>query len=50
MKDIGQWGPPIQRAYADMGILGDADVDAVAMRQDDERVALEFDTQTRRDH
>jgi hypothetical protein len=44
MKDIGLWGPRIRKAYADMGILGFADVDAEAMRADDERVALEFDT------
>ena len=48
MKDIGLWGPRIRKAYADMGILGFADVDAEAMRAEDERVALEFDTRAGR--
>lgn len=43
IKDIGLWGPKIRRAYANMGILGFADVDSEAMSRDDERVAQEFD-------
>jgi hypothetical protein len=43
IKDIGLWGPKIQRAYANMGILGFADVDTEAMSAEDERVAAEFD-------
>src|SRR4029450_2268123 len=43
IKDIGLWGPKIRRAYANMGILGYADVDTEALSRDDERVALEFD-------
>jgi hypothetical protein len=43
IKDIGLWGPKIRRAYANMGILGFADVDGEALARDDERVALEFD-------
>ena len=43
IKDIGLWGPKIRRAYANMGILGYADVDMEALSRDDERVALEFD-------
>jgi len=43
IKTIGLWGPRIQKAYADMGILGFADVDAEALQADDERVAEEFD-------
>jgi hypothetical protein len=43
IKAIGLWGPRIQKAYADMGILGFADVDAEALQAEDERVAEEFD-------
>jgi hypothetical protein len=43
IKDIGLWGPKIRRAYANMGILGFADVDAQALAENDERVAAEFD-------
>ncbi|MEV7288771.1 ferritin-like domain-containing protein [Streptomyces sp. NPDC093252] len=37
VKDIGLWGPRLQQAYVDMGVLelGDADLDAL-MRQDEE--------------
>jgi hypothetical protein len=44
MKEIGLWGPKIRRAYANMGIIGFADVDFEQMANDDERVATEFDT------
>jgi hypothetical protein len=43
MKEIGLWGPRIQRAYADMGVLGFADVDFDALSAHDERVGDEFD-------
>jgi hypothetical protein len=43
IKAIGLWGPRIKDAYAKMGILGFADVDAEALQRDDERVAEEFD-------
>jgi hypothetical protein len=43
VKDIGLWGPKIQKAYAEMGILGYAEVDAEALQKEDERVAEEFD-------
>src|SRR5689334_5174140 len=43
IKDIGLWGPKIRRAYANMGILGFADIDAEALSREDERVAREFD-------
>jgi hypothetical protein len=43
IKDIGLWGPKIRRAYANMGILGFADVDSEAIMKDDERVAADFD-------
>jgi hypothetical protein len=43
IKEIGLWGPRVRKAYADMGILGYADVDVEAMAHDDERIAAEFD-------
>jgi hypothetical protein len=48
IKDIGLWGPKIRRAYANMGIIGFADVDSEALMRDDERVAEEFDARRRR--
>jgi P-aminobenzoate N-oxygenase AurF len=47
IKDIGLWGPKIRRAYANMGILGFADIDGEALSRDDERVAQEFDARRR---
>ena len=44
IKDIGLWGPKIRRAYANMGILGFADIDTEELGRHDERVAEEFDT------
>ncbi len=43
MKDIGLWGDKIRRAYANMGILGFADVDLEAMGKEDERIAEQMD-------
>jgi hypothetical protein len=43
IKDIGLWGSKIRRAYANMGVLGFADVDAEGLMRNDERVAEEFD-------
>ena len=43
IKDIGLWGPRIQKAYADMGILGFADADVDALGERDEEIALDFD-------
>jgi para-aminobenzoate N-oxygenase AurF len=43
MKDIGLWGPKIKRAYANMAIIGFADVDIGALSAEDERVAEELD-------
>ena len=43
MKDIGLWGPKIRRAYANMGIIGFADIDSEELSRNDERVAAEFD-------
>jgi hypothetical protein len=43
IKEIGLWGPRVQKAYADMGILGFANADIEALGQHDEEVAQEFD-------
>jgi hypothetical protein len=43
IKEIGLWGPRIRKAYADMGILGFADVDGEALAREDERIAERFD-------
>jgi len=43
MKEIGLWGPRIQKAYADMGVLGFADVDVEAIAANDESVGERFD-------
>jgi hypothetical protein len=43
IKDIGLWGPRIQKAYADMDILGFADGDVEALGRRDEEIAAEMD-------
>ena len=43
IKDIGLWGPRVQKAYGDMGILGFASGDVEALGAHDETVAAEFD-------
>src|SRR5262249_8083448 len=47
IKDIGLWGPRVQKAYADMGIIGFADGDLDAFAQRDEDVAMELDQRRR---
>ena len=41
VKDIGLWGPKVQQAYLDMGVLemGDADLDAL-MKHDEDTAEL----------
>jgi hypothetical protein len=41
------WGARVQKAYADMGVLDFASVDAEALLDNDARVALEFDARPR---
>jgi hypothetical protein len=43
IKEIGLWGPRVQKAYADMGILGFADADLDAIAAHDEEVAQGLD-------
>ena len=43
IKDIGLWGPRIRKAYADMGVISYAEVDAEGLLARDEQVAADFD-------
>jgi len=43
VKQIGLWGPKVQKAYKDMGVIGFADLDVDALSAADEVVADEFD-------
>jgi hypothetical protein len=47
VKDIGLWGPQVQEAFAAMGAIEFASVDAGALLENDARVAEDFDTRTR---
>jgi hypothetical protein len=47
VKDIGLWGPQVQEAFAAMGAIEFAAVDAGALLENDARVADEFDTRMR---
>jgi P-aminobenzoate N-oxygenase AurF len=49
LRDIGLWGPRIQNAFADMGVLDFADTDLDVVMAEDERTAEEIDA-TRREH
>ena len=46
VKDIGLWGPQVQEAFAAMGAIEFAAVDAAALLENDARVAEEFDART----
>ena len=43
LKDIGLWGDKIQKAFADMGVLGFADSDIDAAMAEDEEAAEALD-------
>ena len=45
VKDIGLWGPTVQKAYADMGVLEMAGVDLAALMRQDEDVAEQLDAE-----
>jgi hypothetical protein len=47
VKDIGLWGEKVQQAFAAMGAIQFAEVDAGALLAEDARVAEEFDAKTR---
>ena len=39
VKDIGLWGPKVQRAYVDLGVIDAAASDLEALMRDDEETA-----------
>jgi hypothetical protein len=43
VRDIGLWGPKVQRAYADLGVLDAAKTDLEALMRDDEEIAEQVD-------
>ena len=43
VKDIGLWGPKVQQAYADLGVLDAANTDLESLMADDERIAEDVD-------
>jgi hypothetical protein len=43
LRDIGLWGPRIQKAFTDMGVISFADADLDAAMAEDEQVADELD-------
>ena len=44
VKDIGLWGPKVQRAYEDMGVLQFKDADPDSLSAQDEQLARTLDT------
>jgi hypothetical protein len=44
VKDIGLWGPKIQKAYADMGVIQFQDMDPDSLSAEDEALARKLDT------
>ena len=47
VKDIGLWGPKVQKAYADMGVAGYASTDLTALMKSDEDIAEKIDQEKR---
>jgi len=45
VKDIGLWGPKVQKAYADLGVLDMAGVDLNALMKQDEDIAEQVDAE-----
>jgi len=43
LKDIGLWGPRVQRAFVDMGVMQFADADLDAEIANDEQAARDLD-------
>jgi hypothetical protein len=43
VKDIGLWGPKVQHAYADLGVLDAAKTDLEALMRDDEDIAARME-------
>jgi len=47
VKDIGLWGPRVQKAFLEMGAMEFASVNAEALLENDNKVADEFDAKMR---
>jgi hypothetical protein len=45
VKDIGLWGPKVQRAYTDLGVIDAADSDLEALMRSDEEIAERVDAE-----
>jgi hypothetical protein len=45
LKDIGLWGPRIQEAFIDMGVMQFAEADLDAEMANDEQAARDLDAQ-----
>ena len=43
VKDIGLWGPKVQKAFVDMGVMDMANIDVDMVLEHDQKVAEEFD-------
>ena len=43
VKDIGLWGPRVQKAFAEMGVMDYAKIDVVQVLENDGKVAEDFD-------
>jgi 1,2-phenylacetyl-CoA epoxidase catalytic subunit len=43
VKDIGLWGPKVQKAYADMGVIQFQDLDPDALSAQDDQIARKLD-------
>ena len=43
VKDIGLWGPKVQKAFADMGVLDFQDLDLDELSENDDRIAEEME-------
>ena len=48
LRDIGLWGPRIQGAFVDMGVIGFADTDLDSVMAEDEFAAEQFDAERAR--
>jgi hypothetical protein len=45
VKDIGLWGPKVQHAYVDLGVIDAASSDLEALMRDDEEIAERMETE-----
>ena len=45
VKDIGLWGPKVQRAYVDIGVMDAAQTDLDALMRQDEEIAEKVDAE-----